>query len=86
MKIVPDSNIHGSHKTGMIVGYTADEISKILGFDSNVLDDAEKVVNSWGFQVNGKDYAIWDYKGSQYFNTFSTFGSKTVFDKLFPLK
>lgn len=38
----------------------------------------EKVKNEWHFSVDGKNCAIWDYKGARW----SAFGPKEVFDKL----
>lgn len=82
-RIMPISNITGTSKTGVLLDISANKISNILGFDPNVDDDPNKVVNSWGFTYDGIKCAIWDYKGSQFFGQFSTFGPRIVFDKLF---
>jgi len=85
MKIVP-INKPGDYRTGAIVGYTVAEISAILGFKPNVLDDPDKVKYSWGFAVDGVFCGIWDYKGSYKSRYYSTFGPDEVFQKLFPPK
>lgn len=75
--------VGGSHRTGTLTGFTPEEISNVLGFTPNVADDPDKVVNSWGFNVDGHDCGIWDYKGSHMFNLFSTYGPDHVFKELF---
>ncbi len=82
MKIQPVTNVL-SHRTGTLRGITVGEITEVLGFAPNCDDDPSKVVNSWGFSVNGRHCAIWDYKGSQRMGEFSTFGPADVFDELF---
>lgn len=82
MTIVPNSNI-GGHRTGTLYDINVETINKILGFEPNIEDDPDKVVNSWGFEVDGERCAIWDYKGSHLHGQFSTYGSHDVFDKLF---
>jgi|GEM_PF-2401237 len=82
-EIIPDSTI-GSHRTGRLDGITVDKIEAVLGFSPNVKDDPDKVRYSWGFRVNGYACAIWDYRGSHEFNTFSTFGPSSVLHALFP--
>lgn len=64
----------GGARTGGLINITADEITRRLGFGPNVADDPSKVVNSWGFTVDGKICGVWDYKGSHLLNQFSTFG------------
>jgi hypothetical protein len=83
MKVIPNSNPGGS-RTGTLSNITVDEINRVLGFTPNVDDDPDKVVNSWGFTVDGEDCGIWDYKGSQNWNQFSTCGPDKVFRTLFP--
>jgi hypothetical protein len=82
MKITP-INKAGLHKTGTLVDITVDEINVILGFTPNVKDDTFKVKHSWGFKVEGKECGIWDYKGSEEYRQFSTYGSDAVFKELF---
>lgn len=81
-KIVPDANVE-SWRTGGLKNLTAKEISTILGFEPNIDDDPDKVVNSWGFRVGKIECAIWDYKGSHTFKSFSTFGPKLIFIQIF---
>jgi hypothetical protein len=73
----------GGHRTGTLRGITVAEIREVLGFAPNCEDDPSKVVNSWGFTVDGRHCGIWDYKGSQRIGEFSTFGPADVFEKLF---
>ena len=86
MKVTPSQN-GGSHRTGGLENITVDRINKVLGFKPNIEDDPYKVVNSWGFSVTlrGKvhECGIWDYKGSQNWNSFSTCGPDEVFRALF---
>jgi len=88
-KEAPDSdeivpvNEGGPHRTGTLTGITAKEITKILGFASNVDDYASKVKYSWGFKIGGKLCGIWDYKGSYRYKQFSTYGPDHIFKKLF---
>lgn len=82
MNIVADPSVLGDC-TGQI-HTTRSHIIQILGFEPNVEDDADKVENSWGFQVDGVRCAIWDYKGSHHDDIWSTFGPKEIFLKLFP--
>jgi hypothetical protein len=70
MKIKPTKRFIASHKQGTITATKA-EIVKVLGFAPNVEDDASRVVSSWGFTIDGTDAAIWDYKGSEEWNTYS---------------
>jgi hypothetical protein len=73
----------GSHRTGTLGEITAEEISKKLGFQPNIEDDPDKVVNSWAFTVDGIKCAIWDYKGSHNWGSFSTYGPRETFVKIF---
>ena len=82
MKIIP-INVAGDCRQSGLERIKASQISKILGFKPNISDDPSKVVNSWGFSVDGENYGIWDYKGSHRYGCFSTFGSPDVFKKLF---
>lgn len=81
--ITPVANFTGSHRTGTLYDINASTISKILGFTPNVQDDPDKVVNSWGFMVDGKKLAVWDYKGSHFHGQFSTYGDRRVLAELF---
>lgn len=83
MKITPVAK-PGAHRTGTLYDINVKTISNILGFEPNVQDDPDKVVNSWGFEVDGVHCAIWDYKGSHNFGSFSTFGPNEIFEKIFP--
>lgn len=89
MQIQP-AELNGTHRTGSLENVTKEEIVKALGFEPNVMDDPDKVENSWSFIVtrDGVQFAaaIWDYKGSHMFNRWSTFGPEWVFKKLFPGK
>lgn len=76
-------NEPGDYKQGSLVRISPSEISVALGFNPNVDDDADKVVNSWGFTANGEKCGIWDYYGSQAVGQFSYFGPREVFVALF---
>lgn len=73
----------GSHKTGQLKGLTASAIECILGFPGDCLDDPDKVENSWCFQYKGRTLSIWDYKGSQNWQQFSTHGEGEMFREIF---
>lgn len=81
--IIESSDVAGSHRTGTLKEVTVADISRVLGFEANIEDDPDKVENSWGFTVDGERCAIWDYKGSHTYNSFSTFGPREVFEQLF---
>lgn len=82
--ITPNDNINDSYRTGGLKDITRAQIIQVLGFAPNVEDDPDKVVNSWGFMVNGTDHcAIWDYKGSHMFNRWSTYDPAGVLPALF---
>lgn len=79
MEIKP-INTAGSYKTGILSSdISVEKIAEILGFPPNIYDDPDKVEHSWGFTVDGVICGIWDYKGYRW----STYGPKSVFDKLF---
>ncbi len=82
LRIVPVTDV-ASHKTGRIVGLTKAQIDRILGFKPNIKDDPYKVKYSWGFNVQGNDCAIWDWKGSHRFNEFSAYGPDAVLRQVF---
>ena len=80
IKIKPNP-VTGEYKSGSISSkYSKEDINKILGFEPNVEDDPDKVVNAWGFKANGKHCAIWDYCGVKW----STCGPEAIFKQLFP--
>lgn len=83
MIIVPIDEA-GACRKGILDGITIDQINEVLGFKPNIQDDPCKVVNSWGFTVDGVKCGIWDYKGSHHFDSFSTYGPDEIFCKLFP--
>jgi len=61
--IEPNPNING-YKTGTLTGKSKQQIEQALGFPPNVDDDPDKVRYSWAFTINGRECAIWDWKGS----------------------
>lgn len=68
------TEIFQSYKQHSIVGLSATEITAKIGFAANLKDDLSKVKFSWGFTVNGKACAVWDWKGSHLINEFSAYG------------
>lgn len=82
MQITP-INKPGKQATGILVGITVEAINTILGFEPNVEDDPDVVTNSWGFEIDGKEFGIWDYLCSQDREMFSTYGHKETLKKLF---
>jgi hypothetical protein len=82
MKINP-INEPGQSRTGYLMNITKKEIEKIIGFEPNVKDDPIKVKYSWGFEIDSKQFGIWDYCGSSDYNEFSTYGDHDVLYKLF---
>ena len=61
--IKPKTNV-ASYKTGTMTGKNKFDIERALGFPPNVDDDPDKVRYSWAFTINGRECAIWDWKGS----------------------
>jgi hypothetical protein len=82
MKIIP-INVPGAYRTGELSNITSEEISKILGFRPNVSDDTTNVNTSWGFEVDGQCYGIWDWRGSAFQKKYSTYGNPNVLHKIF---
>lgn len=82
MKITP-INKAGSGRTGTLSDTSVKEIQTILGFEANCEDDPDKVKHSWGFEADGMRCGIWDYKGSEKWGQFSTYGPAEVFVNLF---
>jgi len=78
-------NKAGQCRQGILDKVSVQDIEKILG-PSNVQDDPDKVKYSWGFEADGVECGIWDYKGSHLYDYFSFFGPSSVFEKLFPGK
>ena len=74
----------GASKTGTLYDINVATITQIVGFGPNIDDDPNKVVNSWGFEIDGRKFGIWDYKGSHHAGQFSTYGDPGVLSKLFP--
>ena len=74
----------GASKTGTLYDINVATITEVLGFGPNIEDDPHKVVNSWGFEIDGQKFGIWDYKGSHHAGQFSTYGNGKVLAKLFP--
>lgn len=82
--ITPINTLNGSYRTGGLVNLTKSQIINALGFKPNVEDDPDKVVNSWAFNVNGREVcAIWDYKGSHLYNRWSCYDPAGVLPALF---
>jgi len=77
-------NTAGQSRTGTLYDINVATITEVLGFAPNVIDDPDKVVNSWGFEIDGQKFGIWDYKGSHHMGQFSTYGDGEVLYKLFP--
>lgn len=82
LDIVPVGHV-SSHKTGSIAGLTKEEIVRRLGFEPNVADDADKVEHSWAFTVQGKECAVWDWKGSHRLRSWSAYGPTEVMREVF---
>ena len=72
-------DISGDFCCGQLVGLDFEDIESILGFPANCQDDPDKVTHSWGFEVAGVRYGIWDYKGRK----FSYFGPIEMMVELF---
>jgi hypothetical protein len=83
LNIITPINKVGANRTGTLYDINVSTINRILGFEPNVQDDPDKVVNSWGFSYKDEICGIWDYKGSHEFGQFSTFGPDWVFEELF---
>lgn len=78
MNIIPNDTICGYRQGGISDKVTYETIVERLG-PPNVDDDPVKVTCSWGYTVDGKDVAIWDYKGSRW----SYYGDTKTLKKLF---
>jgi hypothetical protein len=73
----------GDSRTATIEGLTVAQVTKLIGFKANCEDDPSKVSNSWGFTVDGERCGVWDYKGSQKYNSFSAWGPIEALKKVF---
>lgn len=82
MKIVPIDKV-GPYRTGSLEKVSYNQIVETLGFKENVEDDPDKVKYSWGFEVDGKFAAIWDYKGSHVLKMWSTYDPDGILKSLF---
>ncbi len=82
MNIKPINKV-GDSRTGSLINITVEEINNLLGFTANCKDDPSKVKHSWGFTVDGVRCGVWDYKGSEEYNSFSTFGPHESLKKVF---
>ena len=82
MNIVPVDRA-GPSRTSTLDLATPADIEKVLGFPPNIEDDPDKVKYSWGFEVDGKFAAIWDYKGSYKLRVFSTYDPDGIIATLF---
>ena len=80
--ILPDDTIC-SYKTGILHHTSYDKIVATLGFMPNVVDDPDKVKYSWGFTLDGKECAVWDWKGSWEDDVWSVYDPSKVLDKIF---
>ena len=85
-KIEANDKVTETYRTGTLIGLTKEDLVEALGFEPNVDDDPDKVVNSWGFTVDGSDCAIWDYKGSHNIKVWSVYDLDKVLVKVFPLE
>jgi len=77
--IVP-VNRPGPYRLGSLTNVTYEQIVAVFG-EPNVMDDPDKVRYSWGFTVNGKFAAIWDYKGSYLYDSWSVYDPDKVIVK-----
>ena len=82
MKIIPVDKV-GPYRTGSLEKVSYNQIVETLGFDANIEDDPDKVKYSWGFEVDGKYAAIWDYKGSYRMKVWSTYDPDGILESLF---
>jgi hypothetical protein len=82
MKIKKATKFFPSFRTGTI---NADRktITQIVGFEPDVHSDPDKVTHEWRFTVDGIRCAIWDYKGSAEYNTYSCYMPVMIGKELF---
>mmetsp|Transcript_60031 Transcript_60031/g.141613 ORF Transcript_60031/g.141613 Transcript_60031/m.141613 type:complete len:171 (+) Transcript_60031:99-611(+) len=75
--------VGGLHRTGFLSGIESpDEVTRVLGVQP-CAGCPGKVVRAWIFRVDGVVCGIWDWKGSQKVNAYSTFGPAVVMETLF---
>lgn len=85
MEIVKIDFCH-CHRMGTLKNLTISDISHVLGFEPLVgaqTTDINKVACEWFFIADGHKCAIWDFKGSYHYKSWSTYGPKSVFKTLF---
>lgn len=73
----------GTYCTGKLVGLTASQISKVIGFEPDTNFSDPKTTINWGFLANGQYCSIWNWKGSNEWGQWSVFGPSAVFEQLF---
>ncbi len=81
--VIKPVHLSTSHKTHSLINLSKEDIVRALGFEPNESDDPDKVENSWGFTIDGKECGIWDYKGSHMFNQWSAYDPHGVMGKIF---
>jgi hypothetical protein len=82
MDIVPELSI-SPYRMGTLRNLNKSDIVRILGFEPNVKSDFDKIINNWGFTLDGERCDIWDYDNSDRRNEWSTFGSHQKMKELF---
>lgn len=90
MKTTPPNapDIHpceiGTHyKQHTLTGLTQKQITSALSFDPNCDSWDGKSVAIWEFTVNGKECAVWDYKGSHKSGKWSAYGPTELLKQIF---
>lgn len=82
--IISRINHGGTHKTGLLTGYTKDQLETVFGESEEASLDG-KAKYHWEFVVeDGEDSfhcAIWDWKGSYRDKEWSTFGSADMIQR-----
>ena len=82
MNIIPVDTI-SPYRMGTLRNLDKSDIVRILGFAPNVKDVPDKVINNWGFTLDGDRCDVWDYNGSYHHNEWSTFGNHQKMNDLF---
>lgn len=71
-------------RNGGLIEITKREIQDRLGLAPTPVDASDgKVTMRWSFDVDGKHFEIWDYKGSSKRNAWSTMGDQHVLRAIF---
>ncbi len=83
MVTITPTDLDGTYRTGVLKNLNKEQLVKAIGFEPNVQDDPDKVVNSWAFMIDDKPCAVWDYKGSHMIGIWSIYDPHKVIDKLF---